>query len=303
MSAPPTTNRYAAGGTNEGNFAAGDWGLLLTTALIWGSSFLWIAIGLDSFHPGAIAWGRMALGLGVLWFVPAARESIPRSAWPALAVVAIAGNAAPAVFFPLAQQRVESSVAGMLNSASPMLVLVISVVMTRRLPQRLQIVGLGIGLLGAVMLAIPNLAGADAQPLGVLFVLLAISGYALSNNFLPRLVQTYNAPAVIARAMLASTLLLLPYGLWGVTHSSFSWTSLVALIILGVFGTGIARSTFAALTGRVGAPRSALIGYLVPVVAVTLGVAVRNETVGVFELAGTALVLVGATFISRGRSA
>lgn len=302
MSAP-STNRYAATGTNDGNFAPTDWALLLTTALIWGSSFLWIAIGLDSFHPGTIAWGRMALGLSVLWFIPAAREPIPRSAWPALSVVAIAGNAAPAVFFPLAQERVESSVAGMLNSASPMLVLLISIVMTRSLPQRQQIIGLGIGLIGAVMLAIPNLAGADAQPLGVFYVLCAISGYALSNNFLPRLVQTYNAPAVIARAMLASSILLLPYGAWGISRSSFSWASLTAVLILGIFGTGIARSTFAALTGRVGAPRSSLIGYLVPVVAIILGVVVLSESVGIFELLGTGLVLVGATFISRGRSA
>jgi len=299
----PPTNRYAATGTNEGNFAAADWGLLLTTALIWGSSFLWIAIGLDSFHPGTIAWGRMALGLATLFFVPAARQPIPRAAWPAMSIVAIGGNAAPAVFFPLAQQRVESSVAGMLNSASPILVLLISIVMTRSLPQRQQIVGLGIGLAGAVLLALPNLAGADAQPLGVLFVILAISGYALSNNFLPRLVQTYNAPAVIARAMLASSVLLLPYGAWGISQSSFSWVSLMALLILGIFGTGIARSTFAALTGRVGAPRSALIGYLVPVVAIILGVVVRNESVGAIELLGTGLVLVGATFISRGRRA
>lgn len=301
MSARPA-NRYAATGTNEGNFAPADWGLLLTTALIWGSSFLWIAIGLDSFHPGTIAWGRMALGLGVLCFVPAARQPIPRSAWPALSLVAIGGNAAPAVFFPLAQERVESSVAGMLNSASPILVLLISIAMTRSLPQRQQLIGLAIGLAGAVMLAIPNLAGADAQPLGVLFVFCAISGYALSNNFLPRLVQTYNAPAVIARAMLASSILLLPYGVWGIAKSSFSWVSLIALLILGIFGTGIARSTFAALTGRVGAPRSALIGYLVPVVAILLGVVVRSESVGVIELLGTALVLVGATFISRGRN-
>lgn len=302
MSAP-STNRYAATGTNDGNFARTDWALLLTTALIWGSSFLWIAIGLDSFHPGTIAWGRMALGLSVLWFIPAARQPIPRSAWPALSVVAIAGNAAPAVFFPLAQERVESSVAGMLNSASPMLVLLISIVMTRSLPQRQQIIGLGIGLIGAVMLAIPNLAGADAQPMGVFYVLCAISGYALSNNFLPRLVQTYNAPAVIARAMLASSILLLPYGAWGISRSSFSWASLTAVLILGIFGTGIARSTFAALTGRVGAPRSSLIGYLVPVVAIVLGVVVLSESVGIFELLGTGLVLVGATFISRGRSA
>lgn len=301
MSAP-LSNRYAAAGTNSGNFNRGDWGLLLTTALIWGSSFLWIAISLDSFHPGVIACGRMVLGAAVLWTLPVSRTPIARSAWPALAVVAIAGNGAPAVFFPLAQERVESSVAGMLNSVSPMIVLMISVIMVRSFPQQRQIMGLLIGLCGAVLLAVPNLIGADAQPLGVALVLAAICGYALSNNFLPRLVQDYNAAAVMARAMLASAILLLPYGVFGATRSSFSWGSMAALTILGVVGTGFARSTFAALTGRVGAPRSALVGYLVPVVAVMLGVFVRNESVGALELMGTAIVLVGAALISRGRA-
>lgn len=298
--AAPTSNRLTSDGTNLGNFNATDWALLLTISLIWGSSFLWIAIGLDSFHPGVIALFRMVFGFGVLAFVPSARTPMPRSTWPVLAVVALGGNAAPAVFFPLAQQRVESSVAGMLNSAGPILVLLISIAMLRRAPERGQIVGLIIGLAGAMLIAISNLAGADAEPLGVLFVLCAVTGYSISNNLLPPLAQTYGGAAVMARAMLVSSVVLTPWGLWGLTQSEFAWKPALAIVILGVFGTGIARSLFANLGGRVGAPRSALVGYLVPVVAIILGVTIRNESVGLTELAGTALILAGAALISRG---
>jgi len=296
----PTSNRLTADGTNQGNFTASDWALLLTISLIWGSSFLWIAIGLDAFHPGVIAFFRMLLGFGVLAFVPSSRTAMPRSTWPALSVVALGGNAAPAVFFPLAQQRVESSVAGMLNSAGPILVLVISIAMLRKAPERGQVVGLIIGLAGAMIIAGANLAGANAEPLGVLFVLCAVTGYSISNNLLPPLAQTYGGAAVMARAMLLSSIVLAPWGLWGVTQSAFAWKSAIAVLILGVLGTGIARSLFANLGGRVGAPRSALVGYLVPVVAIVLGVGVRNESVGIAELFGTALILVGAALISRG---
>ena len=294
------SSRFSGEGTNLGNFNRGDWALLLTISLIWGSSFLWIAIGLDAFHPGVIALFRMVFGAAVLGFVPAARRPMPRSTWPALAVVALAGNMAPAVFFPLAQERVESSVAGMLNSAGPILVLLMSIVMLRRAPERAQVMGLCVGLAGAMTIAIANLSGADAEPLGVLFVLCAVTGYSISNNFLPPLAQAYGGAAVMGRAMVVSSVLLAPWGLWGLTESTFEWRPALAIVILGVFGTGIARSMFANLGGRVGAPRSALVGYLVPVVAIVLGVVVRDESVGPAELAGTGLILLGAALISRG---
>lgn len=301
MSAP-SASRYTSDGTNTGNFDRTDWALLLGVAAVWGSSFLWIAIGLDAFHPGTIAFVRMVLGSAVLWMLPASRTPLPRSTWPALAVVGLAGNAGPAIFFPLAQTRVESSVAGMMNSVSPVLVLIISIVMTRKLPQGQQVLGLGVGLLGAILVALPNVSGADAQPVGVLLVVIAVSGYALSNNFLPPLAQAYGGPAVVARAMTGATLVLTPYGLYGISESSWAWQSAAAVAILGVVGTGLARSFFATLVGRVGAPRSSMIGYFVPIVAIALGVVVRGESIGVLELLGTAVILVGATLISRGRS-
>jgi len=301
--AQSAVNRYTSDGTNQDNFSHSDWGLLGATSLIWGSSFLWIAIGLDAFHPGAIAFLRMVIGAAVLWLAPAARTAVPRSEWKAMAVVAVAGNAAPAVLFPLAQQRIDSSVAGMINSISPILVLAIAVLMTRRAPARLQLFGLSVGLIGAVLLALPNVSGADAEPLGVGLVVLAMLGYASSNNFLPPLQQNYGGTAVIARALTWSSVLLLPYGVYGIASSSFAWQSAAALTVLGVFGTGLARTFFATLTGRVGAPRSSMVGYLVPVVAITLGVAVRGESVGALELLGTGVVLLGAYLISRGRKA
>jgi len=96
--------------------------------------------------------------------------------------------------------------------------------------------------------------------------------------------------------------MLAPYGAYGITQSSFAWGPVIAILILGIFGTGLARSLFATLTGRVGAPRSSMIGYFVPLVAIALGVIVRDETVTWVELTGTALVLLGARLISRGRA-
>ena len=192
--------------------------------------------------------------------------------------------------------------AGMFNSVGPILTLVISVVMIRKAPPAGQVLGLIVGMIGALLLGVSNLSGADAEPLGLLFVVLAVTGYSVSNNFLPPLAQAYGGAAVIARAMLASAILLAPWGAWGLRDSSFSWGSFGALVMLGIFGTGLARTIFAILNGRIGAPRSALVGYLVPVVAIALGVLVRDESVGSTELFGTALILLGAALISRNRT-
>ena len=71
------------------------------------------------------------------------------------------------------------------------------------------------------------------------------------------------------------------------------------MAILGIFGTGLARSVYANLVGRAGAARSGVVGYLVPVTAVILGVAVLSESVSFVEIAGLAIVLVGAFMTSQ----
>jgi len=141
--------------------------------------------------------------------------------------------------------------------------------------------------------------GADAEPLGVFLVICAVCCYALSSNITPPLVQEFGSSAVICRALWISTILLLPYGIYGLLNSGFSWMAVIAMTILGVFGTGIARTFFAILASRAGAPRAALVSYFVPVVAVILGVVFRDETVVGLELIGLALILSSAWFVSR----
>ena len=156
--------------------------MLSATSLIWGSSFLWIAIALRSLDPAAVGFGRVVLGAGALAAIPKARLSIERSDWGRIAVVAIAGNAGPAMLFAFAQQSVDSSVAGMINSATPVATLLITIIITRTVPGRRQALGLMIGFAGIVSMTMPNLYGVDAAPAGVALLLIAITGYGISNN-------------------------------------------------------------------------------------------------------------------------
>jgi drug/metabolite transporter (DMT)-like permease len=298
MGGPERTLR-TGDGSNTGAFDAGDWLLTLAVAAIWGSSFLWTAIGLDSLDPAAVAFLRIAFGATALWAYPPTRRPVDRTASPGIIVVAVAGNAAPALLFAIAQQHVESSLAGMINAATPIPTLLVTILLTRRTPGSRQVAGLLIGVLGVAAMTAPNLVGISGQPLGIALLLMAIAGYGLSNNIIVPLQQTHGASAIVGRALILGSLLLAPLGVFGLSRSSLTAGSIAAVAILGVVGTGIARALNATLAGRTGAARGALTTYLAPVVAIALGSAFRNDHIHDIELAGTALVVAGASLTSR----
>jgi drug/metabolite transporter (DMT)-like permease len=273
--------------------------LVLLVASIWGSSFLWIAIGLDALEPGLVAFARVALGAAALFLLPGSRRSIDRADWSAVVVVGVAGNAGPALVLAIAQQWVESSVAGMMNAMAPLAILLVGLMITRRSPGPRQVVGLLVGFGGVLVMAWPSLVGVEAEPLGIALLVLMTIGYGISNNAIPPLAQRYGAVAVIGRAQLVGAVLLLPFGVAGLPGSEFEAPSVVAVLILGVIGTGGGRALNARLIGRTGSSRSSIVTYLIPVVAITLGLLVRDENIATLELVGTAIVLAGAWLTTR----
>ncbi|HET9556557.1 MAG TPA: DMT family transporter, partial [Actinomycetota bacterium] len=100
-------------------------------------------------------------------------------------------------------------------------------------------------------------------------------------------------------AQLAALVLLLPFGLWGLAGSRFAWGPVLAMVPLGVLGTGVAFVLMTTLVGRVGGPRGAVATYFIPVVAIVLGVLLLGERVAPAAVAGTALVVAGAWLTSR----
>ncbi|NDH83767.1 MAG: EamA/RhaT family transporter, partial [Acidimicrobiia bacterium] len=103
-----------------------EWSVLLSLSLIWGGSFLFMAIGLESFEPGLVTLLRVGFGALTLLFVPAARQPVPRAAMPRIALLGVTWMAFPLTMFPIAQQWIDSSVAGMLNSGMPLMTVLIA---------------------------------------------------------------------------------------------------------------------------------------------------------------------------------
>jgi drug/metabolite transporter (DMT)-like permease len=287
-------------GTNREAFSGTDWSLFAGLSAIWGSSFLFMAIGLDAFDPGLVTLLRVGFGATVMFSISKARKtSIPRSEWPALVTLAVIWIAIPMTIFPIAQQWIDSGVAGMLNGATPIFTAVVAALILKQLPRRLQVGGLLIGFIGVVAIALPSAGSRSTAAIGVLLVLVATICYAFASNIVAPLQQRHGSLAIMARLQWMGTVLVLPYGIYGAAHSSFAWDSLLATMAVGVLGTGIAFVMMSNLIGRVGPTRATFITYVIPVVALILGVVFRNEDIAPIAVVGVGLVIIGAALASR----
>jgi drug/metabolite transporter (DMT)-like permease len=286
-------------GTHRGAFAPVDWILFLSIGGIWGSSFLLILIGLESFEPGLVTWLRVASGAAALWMVRGDRIAIDRSDMPRLIALSFLWVAIPFTMFPLAEQHVTSAVAGMLNGGVPVLAALVGSLMLRRLPTRAQIAGLLLGSAGVAAIAISAAGEGSSETVGVAMLLVAIVCYGIAINIAAPLQQRYGSVPAMAKMLALATLWTAPFGLASVAGSRFSWTSLGAVAVLGAVGTGFAFVIIGRLVGRVGATRASFAIYLVPVVAIALGVLLRSEEIAAVGVVGVALVIAGAVLASR----
>ncbi|MCH7582106.1 MAG: DMT family transporter [Acidobacteria bacterium] len=287
-------------GTNRDAFAPIDWGLFVSLSLIWGASFLFMAIGLDAFHPGLVTWLRVGFGAAVIAILPKARKTkIETRDLSRVGILGLVWIALPMTLFPIAQLWIDSAVAGMLNGATPIFTALLATILLRALPGRLQMAGLAVGFVGIVAIALPSAGTGTTATIGVVMVLVATIAYAVALNMVAPLQQRYGSLPVIARAQWVAAAAVTPFGIYGLTQSSFAWPSLLALLAVGVVGTGVAFVLMGTLSGRVGPTRSAFITYVIPVVALILGVVFRNEIVAPVAVIGVVLVIAGALLASR----
>ena len=287
-------------GTNREAFTTKDWGLFLSLSAIWGSSFLFMAIGLDAFHPGLVTWLRLGFGASFMAMLPQARHAtIPRSEGRRIAVLGLIWLAIPFVIFPIAQQWIDSAVAGMLNGATPIFTAVVASILLWHLPGRLQMIGLVVGFAGILAIALPSAGEGTTATIGVVLVVLATVCYAFATNIVVPLQQRYGSIAVMARVQWVAVALVTPYGIYGLTQSTFAWPSLAAMAAVGVLGTGVAMVLMGSLVGSVGPTRATFITYLIPIVALVLGVVFRDEFVSPIAILGVVLVIAGAILASR----
>lgn len=279
-----------------------DWGLLAAIALIWGSSFLFMEIGLRAFEPGVITLARVGLGAATVALFPRARAPVQREDWPRIAVLGVVWIAVPLLIFPVAQQWTTSSVTGMINGAMPVFTVLWATYLMRKLPGWRQLLGIGLGFLGMLLVFVPELEAGSDELVGATLVVVAVAFYGLAANLSVPLAQKYGPLPVVFRAQLVALAIVAPVGLLQIPASTWSWESALVMIPLGMLGTGAAFALMATLTARVGGPRASVAIYFLPIVAIVLGALVLGETVAPIAIAGVMLVMIGAWIASRRES-
>ena len=275
------------------------WLLLLIPGLIWGASFLFIAEGLRAVGPYGIAFFRILIGFATLALFPAARKSVDRADWPAIGLLGVVWFALPLTMFPLAEQRVSSAMTGMLNGANPLFTVIVSALIARRAPTASVLVSLAIGMAGTVLIAIPAVGEGQSSMIGIVMIMLALLSYGVALNVARPLQQKYGGTAVIWRGQVAGMALTAPMGIPEVWRAQWSPGPLLSLIALGALGTGVAYVAMATAAGRFGAARASGTTFLIPVVALALGVLLRNEVVQPISVIGCLVCLTGAWMMKR----
>jgi drug/metabolite transporter (DMT)-like permease len=278
---------------------AAAWLLLLVPGLIWGASFLFIAEGLRVIKPSGVTFLRILIGFATLSVFPAARRRVPRSDWAPIAVLGVLWMAFPLSMFPFAEKHVSSALTGMLNGANPLFTAMVASVIAHRLPSRRIAISLAVGMTGAVLMALPSARDGSSSAAGIGMIVAALISYGFALNLATPLYQRNGALPVIWRAQMAALLLTAPLGvpdLASIRWIPGPWTALLAL---GVLGTGVAYVVLSVAAGRLGATRASATTFLIPPVALVLGIVVRGERVALLSVLGSAVCVAGAWIMRR----
>jgi len=277
----------------------------LALALLWGSSFTLIKISLEGLTPGQLVLFRLALGaLLLLGFAALRAARLPRGArtWGLIAVAAVFGNVAPFLLLSYGEQTATAGVAGALVGATPLITLGLAAlaIPEERLGRRAGL-GLLVGFAG-VLLVVAPWRDFDTSVLGGLACLGAAVSYAAGFVFVRKHLSSLRIPALslAAAQTVAATLLQAPLTpLLGWERPDLTSRVVVAVVALGLLGTGLAYILYFRLIADLGATTASSVNYVVPVVAVAVGVAVLDEPVTWQLVAGGLLVLTSVAYSRR----
>lgn len=288
--------------TQQDPFSPTDWALFLTVSMVWGSSFLLIAESLEGLTPGAVTLLRVGAGAVTLLILRArsadSRQPIARSDKARIGILAVVWVVIPFSLFPLAQEYINSALTGLLNGATPVFVALVSLVLTGARARGGLLLGLAIGFAGVVILSVPSMGEGGNELSGVLMVVAATVCYGVALNLAAPLQTRYGAVTLMTPILTLAAILLTPLGLRNWSDNTWGGRPVLAVLVLGVVGTGLAYWVMATLVGRVGAVRASFITYLIPVVSLILGVVLRGDDVAALSLVGAAVTTVGALLAS-----
>lgn len=280
------------------------WFVFLLLGAIWSSSFMWIKIAVQEVGPITLVAFRVLFGLlfGVV-VILFQRVQLPRSfrEWAPLLLLGVTNVAIPFFLISWGEQSIDSAVAAILDATVPLFTILIAHFLLHDDKMTVpKVTGLLIGFAGVVILMSKDIGASFGSVLGQLAVVLACVFYAGSSVFARK--TTENTPGILRSAgpLLSATAIMWPATFLvespvKVPHLAVTW---IALLFLGVLGSGLAFVLSYYLLHEIGPTRTSMVTYLFPIGGVLLGVVFLNEQVSWQLLAGTVLVIASLAVVN-----
>ncbi|MFY0252708.1 DMT family transporter [Chitinophaga sp. 30R24] len=280
------------------------WGVFLLLSLTWGSSFILMKIGLESFSSYQVASLRLvAAGIALLPFLPKALRETPKNKLPLIALSGILGNGIPAFLFCLAETALDSSLAGILNALTPLMALLSGIILFQSPFKKEQLTGIFIGLTGVIFLFTSKGISNNGHWSYALLVILATVSYGINISLVHHQLKGFPSIQLGAIAMFFCAVVTFPILLCSnffpqFTQSNAPWRSLGAGLVLGVMGTGIAAVLFFLLIKRAGSVLASMVAYAIPLVAVGWGL-LAQEPITWVQVLSMGVILVGVYLVNQ----
>lgn len=282
------------------------WVLLIVCAFIWGFSFFFIKKGLIAFDSHEVALLRIsitAIVLSPLLLIKRFRV-VPKGSWLWIAAVGILGSAFPPFLFSEAQIYVDSSVAGILNSLTPVFTLLIGIVLFKTKYKAIQIVGLSVALAGAMALVFLGSEKTGTVHIMSLLIVAATICYASSVNIVKsKTFQIHPISLTIYSFVIIGipALIALPFTSFS-EHLNHPQVELAfgSVAALAIVGTGLATILFYYLVSISSALFSSTVTYLIPIVAIILG-NLDQEQISGLHILSLMLILLGVYLVGKKR--
>jgi drug/metabolite transporter (DMT)-like permease len=277
-----------------------NWSLFVLLALIWGSSFILMKVGrtqLNGVQIGAIR--ILSAGLVFAPFAVFHIRHIPRRSIPLLALSGLLGNLLPAFCFAAAIDHIDSSLEGILNSLTPLFVIMVGALFFQVKLETRKVAGVLVGFVGLVLLSLYS--GFNASNFGyAALVLLATLFYGINVNLVNRYLRGLNP---LHMATVSLTIVAIPAAAVVLQQQVFSILrydsgarlAIGASVLLGIVGSAIATALFYLLIKRAGGLFASLVTYAIPIVAILWGL-LDGESITWIQV-GCLLVILGGVYL------
>ena len=289
---------------NKNNFV--KWALFFLLALIWGSSFILMKEGLKGLNAYQVASLRIfSAGIILLPFLGKALKAVPKKKFAPIILSGFLGTFFPAFFFCIAETKIDSSLAGVLNALTPICTLAIGMTFFKLKIGWLKWVGMLLGLCGMVILLLGGSQEISVNYLGyALFVLLATVCYGLNVNVANNYLKEFSPLHIVTiafTALIIPTVLILAFtGFFAnIDINNQAWIKATSAgILLGVAGTCLASVIFYTLLKKAGPVFASMVTYGIPFVAFFWGF-IAGEAVTLIQLSGLVAILLGVRIVNK----